>query len=122
MVVLYLLNLAITSGITFCIIYVIMSCIGRRRRPGQVPGPFPLPLIGNLKPGMAKNFPATCLSLSDTYGPVFRMCFGQMEMFIVTGHTTIQEMLEGDSVTYAERPNWLYIPGKIFNKKGKNFS
>ncbi|KAJ8321939.1 hypothetical protein KUTeg_000410, partial [Tegillarca granosa] len=121
MEVLYLFYLLITFGVTFSIINLIMSCLGRRyrKRSDQVPGPCPLPLIGNLVTAIGKEgFPAICLRLSNIYGPVFRMRLGQLEMYIVTGHTTIHEMLEGDSLTYAERPNWLYIPGTIFNKKG----
>lgn len=77
--------------------------IWRERKPGTVPGPFPLPIIGNLHligVYMHMDF----ASLSKKYGEVFAFHLGPQKHVVVSGAKSIKEVLVEKGTHFAGRP------------------
>ncbi|XP_060071332.1 cytochrome P450 2C30-like [Ylistrum balloti] len=84
------------------LVYLIIS---RRHLP---PGPFSIPIIGNLHIVGNGNFLYRKLFLlRKQYGNVFRLTLGTSNAVVVLGHDLVREALvqKGDKFQY--RPNWL---------------
>uniref|UniRef100_A0A6J0SCR6 Cytochrome P450 2K1-like n=1 Tax=Pogona vitticeps TaxID=103695 RepID=A0A6J0SCR6_9SAUR len=68
------------------------------------PGPWPLPLVGNLLIMDQKRPYRTMLKLSKQYGPVFSLQMGFQKMVVLTGYETVKEALVNQADAFAERP------------------
>uniref|UniRef100_A0ABM5GRU1 Cytochrome P450 2K4-like n=1 Tax=Pogona vitticeps TaxID=103695 RepID=A0ABM5GRU1_9SAUR len=80
------------------------------------PGPWPLPLVGNLLIMDQKRPYRTMLKLSKQYGSVFSLQMGLQKMVVLTGYETVKEALVNQADAFAERP---FIP--IFEEFGNGF-
>lgn len=74
----------------------------------QPPGPFPLPIIGNL-PLLAKyNVPFEGFSaLSKVYGDVYSLTLGSIRCVVVNNLQTIKEVLNQNGMFFGGRPDFL---------------
>ena len=72
-------------------------------RNGSIPGPFPLPIIGNLHL-IGKNVHKDFVSLSKQYGEVFAIYFGSQRFVVVSGAKSIKEVLIEKGTHFAGRP------------------
>lgn len=57
-----------------------------------IPGPPGLPLIGNLKDIDLNNTVQSFMSLSETYGPIFKLYLGGSERIFVTDYELANEL------------------------------
>uniref|UniRef100_A0A8B9XXY1 Cytochrome P450 2E1 n=1 Tax=Bos mutus grunniens TaxID=30521 RepID=A0A8B9XXY1_BOSMU len=57
------------------------------------PGPFPLPIIGNLLQLDIKNIPKSFTRLAERYGPVFTLYLGSQRAVVVHGYKPVKEVL-----------------------------
>lgn len=76
------------------------------------PGPFPLPIIGNLHQLKDANFLAL-KELSKTYGDVISVSLGQKRVVVVNAIEPAREALVTRAVEYAGRPQDIFTAGKI---------
>uniref|UniRef100_H0V296 Cytochrome P450 2E1 n=1 Tax=Cavia porcellus TaxID=10141 RepID=H0V296_CAVPO len=57
------------------------------------PGPFPLPIIGNLLQLDVKNIPQSFTKLAKRYGPVFTLYLGSRRTVVLHGYKAVKEVL-----------------------------
>ncbi|XP_037687563.1 cytochrome P450 2E1 isoform X1 [Choloepus didactylus] len=57
------------------------------------PGPFPLPVIGNIFQLDLKNIPKSYTRLAARYGPVFTLYLGSRRVVVVHGYKAVKEVL-----------------------------
>ncbi|XP_004476754.2 cytochrome P450 2E1 [Dasypus novemcinctus] len=57
------------------------------------PGPFPLPIIGNLLQLELKNIPGSYTRLAGQYGPVFTLYLGSRRVVVMHGYKAVKEVL-----------------------------
>nr|XP_020657171.1 cytochrome P450 2K1-like isoform X1 [Pogona vitticeps] len=90
---------------TFMIILVLKTK-GFWKNSSQLlpPGPWPLPLVGNLLIMDRKMPYRTMLKLSKQYGPVFSLQMGLQKMVVLTGYEMVKEALVNQADEFAERP------------------
>ncbi|XP_048728501.2 cytochrome P450 2H1-like [Ostrea edulis] len=106
------------SSIGAVFVYLIMK-IAWGRQYKLPPGPWALPIVGNLPQLHGRHgFYYKVLEFRQTYGDIFRLQMGVHNIMFVFGHQYVQELLckNGDLVT--KRPNWMYVPDKLLDKKG----
>ncbi|XP_060118466.1 cytochrome P450 2K6-like isoform X2 [Heteronotia binoei] len=68
------------------------------------PGPWPLPLIGNLHLLDLKRPYNTMLKFSKQYGPVYSIQLGVQKMVVLAGYKTVKEALVNQADAFADRP------------------
>lgn len=102
-----------------CIVIVwIWQRVSSRRR--SLPGPHRWPILGNI-PSLA-GCPVIykrLLELRKDYGDIIQLRMGpSMNLVVVFGQDLIRELLidQGDKTEF--RPNWLYVPDKMFDRTG----
>nr|XP_060641543.1 cytochrome P450 2K4-like isoform X1 [Anolis sagrei ordinatus] len=69
-----------------------------------LPGPKPLPIIGNLHIIDRERPHRTMLKLSKVYGPIFRIQMGFQKMVVLSGYEMVKEALVNQADALAERP------------------
>ncbi|XP_006879913.1 PREDICTED: cytochrome P450 2E1-like [Elephantulus edwardii] len=57
------------------------------------PGPFPLPILGNLFQIELKDIPKSFTRLAERYGPVFTVYLGSRRVVVVHGYKAVKEVL-----------------------------
>ncbi|XP_012925394.1 cytochrome P450 2E1 isoform X1 [Heterocephalus glaber] len=57
------------------------------------PGPFPLPIIGNLLQVDIKDIPKSFTKLAKRYGPVFTLHLGSRRIVVLHGYKAVKEVL-----------------------------
>uniref|UniRef100_G3QKD9 Cytochrome P450 2E1 n=1 Tax=Gorilla gorilla gorilla TaxID=9595 RepID=G3QKD9_GORGO len=57
------------------------------------PGPFPLPIIGNLFQLELKNIPKSFTQLAQRFGPVFTLYVGSQRVVVMHGYKAVKEAL-----------------------------
>ncbi|KAF7237369.1 Cytochrome P450 2C29 [Varanus komodoensis] len=94
-----------TLLLLLCISCFIVLAV-QSRKPGNghlPPGPFPLPILGNVVQLTAKNLPRKFHELSEKYGPVFTMYFGAERVVVLHGYDAIKEALIDRGDEFAAR-------------------
>ena len=76
------------------------------------PGPFPLPIIGNLHQLKDANFLAL-KEFSKVYGDVISVSLGHKRVIVVNAIEPAREALVTKAVEYAGRPQDIFTAGKI---------
>ncbi|XP_058398715.1 cytochrome P450 2E1 [Diceros bicornis minor] len=57
------------------------------------PGPFPLPILGNVFQVDLKNIPKSFTRLAERYGPVFTLHLGSRRVVVLHGYKAVKEVL-----------------------------
>ncbi|XP_070287892.1 cytochrome P450 2E1 isoform X1 [Myotis yumanensis] len=57
------------------------------------PGPFPLPIIGNVLQLELKNIPKSFTRLAERFGPVFTLYLGSNRVVVLHGYQAVREVL-----------------------------
>ncbi|XP_056419967.1 cytochrome P450 2K4-like [Hyla sarda] len=80
------------------------------------PGPWTLPVIGNLHMINLKRQSETLTKLASKYGPVYSIQMGSVKMVVLSGYETVKSALVDYADEFAERP---HIP--IFEEINEGF-
>ncbi len=74
----------------------------------QAPGPFPLPIIGNLNLLADFDVPFEAFSaLADKYGDVYSLTLGSTRCLVVNSLNCIREVLNQNGRYFGGRPNFI---------------
>ncbi|XP_070616590.1 cytochrome P450 2J6-like [Erythrolamprus reginae] len=100
------------------VLSLLLLCFWKSQRPkGFPPGPWRLPLLGNLF-YFSKRFPMKELDqLAKKYGPVFSLYLGRTPVVMTHGFPAAKEVLMIKGIEFAGRPSFL-IMDSLTRKKG----
>ncbi|NXD09124.1 CP2W1 protein, partial [Nothocercus nigrocapillus] len=78
---------------------------GLKRSPLNLPpGPFPLPVIGNLHLLDIRRQDKSLMKISEKYGPVFTVHLGFQRTVVLTGYEAVKEALLNTADVFSDRP------------------
>ena len=80
------------------------------------PGPFPLPIIGNVHKLAAETRHVDLMELEKQYGKVFRLYLGSQLVIVVSGGNALKEVLVTKSAEFAGRP--IFYTAEVFFNDG----
>ncbi|XP_022795057.1 cytochrome P450 1A1-like [Stylophora pistillata] len=103
--------------ILFMALYVLPSIWQTRHLP---PGPFPLPLVGNLLSIDLKRPHADFANMADKYGKLFRIHMGRRRMIVINSYEIAKEALVTKATDFAGRPRHFF--GDVFGRNRTDFA
>ncbi|XP_074742037.1 cytochrome P450 2W1-like isoform X3 [Strix uralensis] len=68
------------------------------------PGPFPLPVIGNLHLLDIRRQDKSLMKISEKYGPVFTVHLGFQKVVVLTGYEAVKDALLNTADVFEDRP------------------
>ncbi|XP_074512753.1 cytochrome P450 2K1-like isoform X2 [Sebastes fasciatus] len=83
------------------VFYVFFPNFDRQRK--EPPGPWPLPVFGNLLQLDLKSPHSTLYEFSKKYGSVFRVYLGPQKVVILAGYETVKQALVNHAVEFGDR-------------------
>lgn len=92
-------------GLTITVLVLVAVWIKNRRRANYPPGPFPLPLIGNIFQVDFNNFPESLSKLRTQYGDIFSLDIFFEKTVVLNGYDAIKEALVTKSEDTSDRPS-----------------
>ncbi|XP_037649490.1 cytochrome P450 2K1-like isoform X1 [Sebastes umbrosus] len=87
----------------------------QRKEP---PGPWPLPVFGNLLQLDLKSVHSTLYEFSKKYGSVFRVYLGPQKVVILAGYETVKQALVNHAVEFGDR----YVAPSFVDLRGSHSS
>ena len=81
---------------------LILWCLRKRKTDLSMPGPFSLPIIGNLHQ-LTPDLHKTLYKMSKKYGNIFQIHLGQQTIVVISGKTLIYKVLQ--SAKFGMRPD-----------------
>ncbi|KAG7461061.1 hypothetical protein MATL_G00205960 [Megalops atlanticus] len=96
-----------TSSLFFiltCIIIIYILNLSKTNK-NYPPGPWPLPLVGNIFSLNMKRPYQTLMELNEKYGSVFSIQMGLRKVVVLCGYETVKEALISQADQFAERPD-----------------
>ncbi|KAM9011271.1 cytochrome P450 2H1-like [Ara ararauna] len=111
-------------GMTTIFLLICISCLllvamwrNSSQSGKQPPGPFALPLAGNLLQLNPKNLPESLKKLSEKYGPVFTIHLGPHKVVVLYGYDVVKEALIDQADDFSGRGN-LPLFKRLFKGSG----
>ncbi|XP_054834940.1 steroid 21-hydroxylase [Eublepharis macularius] len=99
------------SAVLFFLVFLAVALLGRRharllrgKAYGDMPGPWALPLIGNLSHMFHPDLPVHFLKLTELYGPIYHLRFGNKDVVVLNSSDLIREALTRKWTDFAGRP------------------
>ncbi|NWX39753.1 CP2W1 protein, partial [Steatornis caripensis] len=68
------------------------------------PGPFPLPIVGNLHLLNLRRQDKSLMKISEKYGPVFTIRLGFQRVVVLAGYEAVKDALLNTSDVFEDRP------------------
>ncbi|XP_047330960.1 geraniol 8-hydroxylase-like [Impatiens glandulifera] len=84
--------------VTLILLHLLQVRRGRRLPPG----PFPLPVIGNLL-NLGNKPHQSLAKLAETYGPIMSLKLGQMTTIVISSPLLAQEVLQKQDISFSNR-------------------
>ncbi|KAM9323967.1 cytochrome P450 2C8-like [Gastrophryne carolinensis] len=94
-------TLLLASGVILFI--YLLKWWGTVKKKGLPPGPMPLPLLGNMLQIKMGETPKSLVKLSETYGPVYTIYFGNLQAIVLIGYDPVKEALVDNGDSFADR-------------------
>ncbi|XP_030054607.1 cytochrome P450 2K6 [Microcaecilia unicolor] len=69
-----------------------------------IPGPRPLPIIGNLHMMDLRKIHKSLVEMSEIYGPIYRIHLGNIKAVVLSGYETVKDALVNHADEFSERP------------------
>ncbi|CAB1417173.1 unnamed protein product [Pleuronectes platessa] len=85
------------------LLYLWSSSLSSPTNQRELPGPKPLPLLGNLLQVDLKELDSSLFHLSKQYGPVFTVYFGLKKVVVLAGYRTVKEALVNHAEEFGDR-------------------
>ncbi|XP_040198890.1 cytochrome P450 1A5 [Rana temporaria] len=94
------------ASVVFSVVFLIFKSYSQRVPPGtkRMPGPFPLPLIGNIL-SLSKNPHLSLTKMSEVYGDVLQIQIGTKPVLVLSGLETIRQALIKQAEVFMGRPD-----------------
>ncbi|KAB2608546.1 cytochrome P450 71D8-like [Pyrus ussuriensis x Pyrus communis] len=87
------------------------------------PGPWKLPLVGNLHQMAASSLSHRCMAdLANKYGPIMHLKLGQLSAIVISSLEFVQEVLKTHDVAFSQRPTFLAAEIVSYNCSSLIFS
>ena len=102
----------------FCLGTLILWLLRKGKTNLSMPGPFSLPIIGNLHQ-LTTDLHKTLYKMSKKYGNIFQIHLGQQTIVVISGRTLVNEVLQ--SAKFGMRPD-SFFARYIGNGKSFGFS
>ncbi|XP_074089427.1 cytochrome P450 2C18-like isoform X1 [Macrotis lagotis] len=104
-------SMVMAFGLVFCISCLILISTWRKSigRIKLLPGPVPLPVIGNILQLDTKNIPKSLCMLAKVYGPVFTLYLGTEPILVLHGFEVMKEALTDHGEEFAGRGSFPII-------------
>ena len=98
----------LTTALVFLAVFVLVL-YGMSSPGTRIPGPFALPIVGNLFMFVRKRQRShiELLKLKEKYGDVFRLYIGPFRLIVISGYENIHEAFVRHGTNLGHRPNWL---------------
>ncbi|XP_077349119.1 cytochrome P450 2D20-like [Lithobates pipiens] len=92
-------------GLAITVLALVAVWVKNRRGANYPPGPFPLPLIGNILHLDFNNFPDSLSKLRTKYGDIFSIDIFFEKTIVLNGYDAIKEALVTKSEDTSDRPS-----------------
>ncbi|KAM9409649.1 cytochrome P450 1A1-like [Pholidichthys leucotaenia] len=103
-------ELSVSEGLvamtTVCLVFLILKSLRKEIPKGlrQLPGPKPLPIIGNVLEVGSKPY-LSLTDMSKKYGDVFQIQIGMRPVVVMSGNETVKQALIKQGEDFAGRPD-----------------
>ncbi|XP_012683701.1 cytochrome P450 2J2-like [Clupea harengus] len=87
--------------VVICILLIVADVIRNKDPPSFPPGPWPLPVFGNVFTGVDFK---TMEKLTEVYGDVFSLRWGNEKTVFISGYKMVKEALVSQLDSFADRP------------------
>ncbi|KAE8725451.1 Cytochrome P450 71D10 [Hibiscus syriacus] len=116
--------LLFTIGFLFITVRILkISAKANRKNLNKLPpGPWKLPLIGNLLQLMTSSPHHTLRDLSNKYGPLMHLQLGEVPTIVVSSAKIAEEVLKTNDIVFSHRPRVLACEVMSYNRKGIIFT
>ncbi|XP_414762.4 cytochrome P450 2W1 isoform X1 [Gallus gallus] len=97
----------LTCGLCMVLFIAALLCAvkGLKRSASNLPpGPFPLPIIGNLHLLDIRRQDRSLMKISEKYGPVFTVHLGMQQVVVLSGYEAVKDALLNTADVFADRP------------------
>ncbi|NXM68707.1 CP2H2 protein, partial [Serilophus lunatus] len=98
-----------------CLLFAIWGSTSQKGK--EPPGPFPLPVVGNILQLNPKNVPESLKKLKEKYGPVFKIYLGPRKIVVLYGYDVVKEALIDQGDDFSGRGS-LPLIEKLFQGTG----
>ncbi|XP_065588952.1 cytochrome P450 2W1 [Cyrtonyx montezumae] len=96
----------LTCGLCAVLLIAVLCAVKgfKRSALNLPPGPFPLPIIGNLHLLDIRRQDRSLMKISEKYGPVFTVHLGMQQAVVLTGYEAVKDALLNTADVFSDRP------------------
>ncbi|TMX00199.1 hypothetical protein EJD97_001210 [Solanum chilense] len=110
------MNILIGLLFAYFLVYGVVIC-SLRRSKRVAPGPFPLPIIGNLH--LLGDKPHISLTqLAKKYGPIMNLKLGQINTVVISSSVLAKQVMQKQDLSFSSR----YVPDALYACNQSDFS
>ncbi|XP_020576638.1 cytochrome P450 71A9-like [Phalaenopsis equestris] len=98
--------------LTLSLFLAIIAKANETKKKKMPPGPWRLPILGNLHLFNANKPQQSFLSLSNKYGPLILLQLGSIPTLLISSRDIVEEIFTNHDLTFFNRPQ-LFVPKKL---------